>query len=191
MEAEHLFGSQRGMLHRPAVAIEKIGCLRLDLAQTRGRHQCLFIVRVMAGVDGEGCRICGDAGLLGYQSMRNDPSSKDNRGQRPLRQAVKMLTHLSFEAQAPETSDIYTHDLVPFMPEHTPLILACHMALPIVQQLVALPRTAALPNSTSQLPCRIPWCPVPKKRTAARQQPAAHHCPQDVRQRKACSDKHP
>jgi hypothetical protein len=73
-----------------------------------------------------------------------------------------MLTHPSFEAQAPETSDIYTHDLVPFMPEHTPLILACHMALPIVQQLVALPRTAALPNSTSRLPCRIPWCPVPK-----------------------------
>ena len=116
---------------------------------------------------------------------------KDNRWQRSLRQAMEMLPNPSFEARTPETSDIHTHGLVPFMPSHTPLIFACHIALPIVQQIVALPRTMTQRRPTPphdllveslRIECR-------KERTATRQECAAHHYPQDVHQRQVCSDR--
>jgi hypothetical protein len=86
---------------------------------------------------------------------------KDNRWQRSLRQAMEMFPSPSFEVRAPETSHIHTHGLVSFMPSHTPVILACHVNLPIVQQFVARPCTITPPNFASQPACRILWHRMP------------------------------
>jgi len=57
VQAQHLFGGQWDLLHRPAVKVETKDCLGLHLLQIRPQNQRRLIQRVKEYPDGK-C-ICG------------------------------------------------------------------------------------------------------------------------------------
>ena len=66
MQPDHLFGGQRRMLNRPAVAIDQIAEFGAE-GQIGGQHQWLGILRVMADMDREGRVVGVDLGLAGHE----------------------------------------------------------------------------------------------------------------------------
>src|SRR5690606_26016558 len=69
MKTYHLLGGQRGLFHRPAIAVDMVDGLRLDLRQIGAQDQRLLVKWIMKDVDVKGWRIWGDLGGREQQIM--------------------------------------------------------------------------------------------------------------------------
>ena len=115
---------------------------------------------------------------------RHHQHPKDDRRQGALRQAMEMFAQPTFEAWTPETGHIHTHHLVPCVAPHTPLILARHEELPILQQFIAVPGATAQSRPTP--PHFLRRKPLAgqgaEDGTATLQKRTTHHHPQEAHQ---------
>ena len=105
---------------------------------------------------------------------------------------MKVLADPALQARSPEPRHIHAHCLISFMPSHMPLVFARHVQLPIVNQFVDLPYTAAQrrPTPSHLLRRKSPRCQRTKYCSPTLQKRSAEHYPKDTHQPYVCPDRY-